>query len=409
MAQCCETTPPIVPATRVPNGPPGFMQFFSTMERDHVRSLKKRERNQLMNRLECGMKRPRWRGTDAPLRIQVLQSNLSEPLQMQLFQELRSPVPDKYMQWVQKTLKLPLGVQIRPNINIADAKGILDRCVAGHQLAKREVLKLVCQANSGGTGVSGYSLGLEGPPGTGKTHFVRTAMAQALKRPFVSIPLGGATDLSYLLGHAYTYEGSKEGRLANALIESQCCNPIVHFDEVDKISPTERGQELSAYLIHLIDPSQNTTLRDRYFHGIDLDFSKCTFVFSYNDPSRVSPILLDRIKRIRVETSTLEERESIVRQHLVPRVQSRLNMSLTLSPVCIRHILDRNRQEGMRGVEKDVDHVLASAQLSLQCDGIFEDNVRALRDGFVTEAFAEACLNPCYDDGAPPPPSSMYT
>ena len=76
-------------------------------------------------------------------------------------------------------------------------------------------------------------------------------------------------------------------------MESGCCNPIIYFDEVDKISSTERGADISSTLIHLIDPTTSKTLRDRYFHGIDLDFSRCTFVFSYNDPSKVNPILLD--------------------------------------------------------------------------------------------------------------------
>eukprot|EP00966_Prymnesium_polylepis_P181151 4195988-Prymnesium_polylepis.1 len=44
----------------------------------------------------------------------------------------------------------------------------MDKCITGHLDAKREVLKLICQANStGGFCASNYSLGFEGPPGTG--------------------------------------------------------------------------------------------------------------------------------------------------------------------------------------------------------------------------------------------------
>ena len=270
----------------------------------------------------------------------------------------------------------------------------MDARVTGHAAAKAEVLKLVCQAHTpGARNASAYSLGFEGPPGTGKTHFVRHALAPALQRPFVSIPLGGATDVSYLLGSVYTYEGSKEGRLAAAFMETKCCTPVIHLDEVDKISATERGQEIVSVLIHLIDPSANTTLRDRYFHDVDLDFSKCTFVFSYNDPARVNPILLDRIKRVRLEAPTRDERRAILRDHLLPRAQSRLGTRLAVDDGAVELLLDR-AEGGMRGTEKDLDHVLATAQLdALTLEG---------GEACVTAAFARKALG-AFPEAAPPP------
>ena len=247
---------------------------------------------------------------------------------------------------------------------VRTARARMDETTSGHDEAKREVLKLVCQERCGGAGSGAYSSGWEGPPGTGKTHFVRTGLARALGRPFVSIPLGGATDVSYLLGSLYTYEGAKEGRLAAALMETGCVDPIVYFDEVDKVSQTERGQEIIATLIHLVDPSANTALRDRYFHDIDLDFSKCTFVFSYNDASLVSPVLLDRVRRIGVQPPTPDERERILERHLLPRVQARLNTDVALSEDARDALLAAPGDgAGMRGTEKALDAVLAAAQL----------------------------------------------
>lgn len=275
---------------------------------------------------------------------------------------------------------------------------------------------MVCQERSGGKRSGGYSLGLEGPPGTGKTHFARHALAEALGLPFVSIPLGGASEGAYLLGNLYTFEGSKEGRLASALAEAKCCNPILFFDEVDKISQTERAQEIVSVLIHLVDPTANTALRDRYFHGIDLDFSRCTFVFSYNDPSRVSPVLLDRIKRIRVDLPTRDQRVSIVRDHLEPRCQTRLATRLSLSDGAVDSLLGRDTPScGMRGAEKNVDDVLAAAQLCTSCNEggglVGADGVRVLDgDGRVTREFAAHCLSQLHDGDAAfsEPPLGMY-
>lgn len=422
--------PPPSAARAAPAAPAGAAAGFarlSTSEREYVRSgLRKRERVELVRLLDADAKRQRGE-LAAPLRIRVLRSGLPEAVRLQMFEELRGAACDKYVLWVRRALRLPLGrVASTPRGAptttgaVAAARAILDGAATGHAAAKREVLKLVCQARSGGTGAGAYALGLEGPPGTGKTHFVEHALAPALGRPMVRIPLGGATDISYLLGNVYTYEGSKEGRLAAALVEAGCCNPIVYFDEVDKVSATDRGQEIVATLIHLVDPSANGALRDRYFHGIDLDFSRCTFVFSYNDASRVSPVLLDRIKRVAMPPPSDADRAAIVRAHLVPRAQARLNTALALADAAVDAVLAHaDAGAGMRGAEKDVEHVLGAAQLCAACDDANDGALAGVPGAAVLDAggrvgaeFAARCLAEragAEAGRADAPPPGMYT
>ena len=236
-----------------------------------------------------------------------------------------------------------------------------------------------------------YSLAFHGPPGCGKTHFVKNALSKALDRPMVSIPLGGATDASFLIGMNYTYEGSKEGRLATALMEAGCCDPIIYFDEVDKISQTERGSEIENILIHLIDPT-TPQFRDRYFHGIDLDFSKCTFVFSYNDASKINPVLLDRMKHIKLDPPSRSEMEDIINEHLIPRICNKLLNPIDLSTESIQFILDRVQPgSGMRGVDKDLEHVIMSAQLDYIMRGETSEDTFD-KNGKVSKSFVETCL-----------------
>jgi len=388
------------------------LTMLAPHERDYVKQLKRKQRTDVIKFLDVNEAKRRRDGSNAPLRIQVLQSSLPNDTRMRIFNELSSDGTPKYIQWVRKVLLLPISRIVIPRFMLRNfaatpteairrARETMDEHVTGHDVAKREILKLVCQARCGGACASSYAIGFEGPPGAGKTHFVKHAVAAALERPFVSIPLGGANDLSYLLGNVYTYEGSKEGRLASALIESECSNPIVYFDELDKISSTERGQEIVNVLIHLIDPTANSKLRDRYFHGIDLDFSKCTFFFSYNDASRVSPILLDRIKRVHMPSPNEDERVHIVAKHLVPRAQNRLNCNLNLSEDAMRTMLQkRYEQGGMRACERDVDHVLAEAQICIMCGTDANDGalagipgVRVLdEDGCVSDEFVTGCF-----------------
>ena len=345
----------VVQVVRPPQRDSGILARLTTAERGYVRTLKKRERTMVERTLVSDAKRLHGdaSGDVAPLRIRVLRSNLPDAVRAQLFEDLRACTSEKFNQWVRRALELPLGrvhtpayAHESPETAVRMARAQMDAVVTGHQDVKLEVLKLVCQVASGARGAGGYSLGIEGPPGTGKTHFVQNALAPVLDRPLVRIQLGGAADVSYLLGQMYTYEGSKEGRLAAGLVEAGCCNPIVYFDEVDKISETERGREIASVLIHLIDPTSNTCIRDRYFHGIDLDMSGCTFVFSYNDASRVHPVLLDRIHRVRVDVQTRDERMTILRDHIVPRVTARLRASVVFAEDALACIVERGARRG---------------------------------------------------------------
>ena len=407
--------PPTLATVVATHGPTdSALSRLNVVERQYINHLKKRERSALLRTLTDDA--PNFKRTAAtPLRIQVLQSKL--PNRMTIFEDLQMGASPKYIQWVRKALQLPLqchhtpsyskGVNTNDGVNIA--RGHMDASTTGNDHMKHEVLKLVCQQMAGGTCASAYSIGLEGPPGTGKTHFVKTGMAPALDRPIVEIKLGGATDASFLLGTVYTYEGSKEGRLAAALMEARCCNPILYFDEVDKVSETDRGHEIISILIHLIDPTANTEIRDRYFHDIDLDFSMCTFVFSFNDASRVSPVLLDRMKVLRIPMPCMSERRDIIQRHLIPRVQTRLKTPLVLSVSAVESIVQRSTDDnsGMRGAEKDIDHVLSTAQLSVMCGTSLTAEV--LNDeGELTTEFVMRCIGTReVVDGQPP--SMMYT
>lgn len=389
------------------------MALLHPVEREYVASLKRKDRSNVLRALPT--KRP---CAVAPLRVRVLQSHLPTVAKQKIFEDLTRDSSDKYLTWVNRALSLPLGVQHKgpPNAKeeeptvmqrLLDAKEMMERSITGLVDAKTEVLHILYQTTENVAG--GYSLGLEGPPGTGKTHFVRSALAPALGRPLVSIPLGGATDVSFLLGNMYTYEGSKEGRLAAALVECRCCDPIIFFDEVDKISTTDRGAEIASTLIHLIDPSSQKTLRDRYFHGIDIDFSRCTFVFSYNDPLAVNPVLLDRIKRVRVPPPTDVERVSIIATHMVPRIQARIRTSLDLSPSAVASIVARAAPGvGMRSSEKDIEHVLTCAHLKVLLGE--EGEAGPLdSDGRVSEAFVKGTLSRTAEARSSAPPPGMYT
>ena len=144
----------------------------------------------------------------------------------------------------------------------------LDGAVYGLEDAKMQIMQMMGQWISNPHSV-GTAIAIHGPMGTGKTTLVKEGISKVLNRPFTFIALGGATDSSFLEGHSYTYEGSSWGKIVDILIQSKCMNPVIYFDELDKISDTPKGEEIVGILTHLTDITQNPQYHDKYFSGID--------------------------------------------------------------------------------------------------------------------------------------------
>ncbi len=366
---------------------------FTEEERRYVEKLGERESRRLHKMLKT------MEPNHEPRRLRVLRSNLPHSIKADVFRQLAENDTPKFEEWVEHLLRLPIGKYSlpppqseHPNF-IKAARDKMDKEITGHVDAKHEVLRLICSWLSNGAN-SGFSIGLEGEPGVGKTSFVKRALSQGMGRPFCFISLGGASDASGLLGHGYTYEGSVPGRLAECLTRSQVMDPIIFFDELDKISTSGKGEELVHALIHLTDPVQNNHVRDRYLHGVNLDFSRAVLVFSYNDPGRVNPVLLDRIKRIRLNAPNAAERVQICQDHLIPRAMTTFrDNNICVSKEVLAFIIERNSHEaGMRGIEKDISHVISSYGL-IKMYGSSE--ILGLSDMDALDlAFARAVLSP---------------
>jgi ATP-dependent Lon protease len=237
----------------------------------------------------------------------------------------------KLKRWVDTAINMPWGVYKKinvPNDKIGDyltnARGILDNVIYGQEESKDIIIqiisKLITNTNAGNV------FSLYGPAGVGKTTIIKNGLAKALNLPFAFISLGGATDASYLDGHSYTYEGSVAGKIVDIITKSGCMNPIIYFDELDKISNTAKGREIMNMLIHLTDPVQSSMFQDKYLGSIDIDLSKCIFVFSFNNIEKVSSILLDRMKLIYVNGFTVDEKTVITRDYLLPELIKEYNL-----------------------------------------------------------------------------------
>jgi len=282
---------------------------------------------------------------DKPYRLALLQSRIPPKFKAYALQKLNAlrhlePGDNEYYKiknWVDTFMRIPFSNYKNLSITMDDgvekchdfmhnAMSILDSCVYGLNDAKLQILQMVGQWISNPSAM-GTAIAIKGPMGTGKTTLVKEGISKILGREFAFIALGGAGDSSFLEGHSYTYEGSTWGKIVQILIDSKCMNPVIYFDELDKISDTARGQEIVGILTHLTDTSQNSQFHDKYFSDIDFDLSKCLFIFSYNDESLVNPILKDRMYRIQTKGYDTKEKITIARNYLLPKIREQVNFT----------------------------------------------------------------------------------
>lgn len=265
---------------------------------------------------------------------------------------------DKAEEWVSQLLRVPVGkyCELPPHEKheevIRMAKYRLDENIYGNAAAKMVTLELMAQMMTNPT-ASPQCIGLVGPPGVAKTTLARTAIATCLcgdESLCCMIPCGTITDAAVLSGHSYTYEGAIPGRIVGALQQAGVMNPVLFFDEVDKISDSSKGQEISRLLMALTDPSQNAEFIDAYFHGMKFDLSRAFIVLSMNKRGCLDAILQDRIQFIEMMAPKKKDKLQIARKHILPDCLAAMNMyrGMELADDALEYLIDKVGGEGMR-------------------------------------------------------------
>lgn len=362
-----------------------IMNEYNEEERTYIEKLPKEEKNKVLQ-AELRIKKLKQDTVSLPMRFKILDSPMDDAskriilAKLEQFQSMYEGSGEYYKlrAWLQAVNRLPLG-RIKPLPIMGDPsnpmdiekvseylsgiKTTLDETVYGHREAKEQILRILAQwitnPNSGG-----HCIGIQGNPGCGKTSLVKDGICRALNLPFSLISLGCyGSDGSGLTGHHVTYEGSTYGKISESLMKAQYMNPILYFDELDKISQTPKGEEVTSVLIHLTDSTQNDHFNDNYFSEIPLDLSKCLIIFSYNDESLVNPILKDRMVTIRVSGYTKKEKIEIAQNYLVPRLLKTYNLTpqdIVFDNSVIEEIIERVEEEqGVRNLKRGIDSIIS--------------------------------------------------
>jgi len=362
-------------------------------------------------------------------RLQLIESNIPVHYKSNAIKKINSlnyldPGSGEYYkikQWVDTFMRIPFNKYNSLPITIDDgidkcnefmenAKKTLDDAVYGMDDAKMQIMQMVGQWISNPSSV-GTAIALNGPPGTGKTTLIKEGISKILNRPFAFLALGGATDSSFLEGHSYTYEGSKWGKIVDILINNKCMNPVIYFDELDKVSDTPKGEEIIGILTHLTDTTQNALYHDKYFSNIDFNLSKALFIFSYNDESKVNPILKDRMYRIKTNGYDIKQRTIIANKYLIPTIVKNVNFKpedIIIPDETIEFIINTytNNEKGVRNLKRSLEIIFTKLNLYrlMKSDSTLFENEKSIKLEYpftVTKDIVSKLIKKSDDNKAP--------
>ena len=270
----------------------------------------------------------------------------------------QSPDYSVQTQYVQNIVNLPWNEYSKDNFNLSHAQKVLDRDHYGLEKVKERIIEHLAVLKLKGD-MKSPIICLYGPPGVGKTSLGRS-IAEALRRKYVRVSLGGLHDEAEIRGHRRTYIGAMCGRIIQNIQKAGTSNPVFILDEIDKITNDFKGDPASA-LLEVLDPEQNNAFHDNYL-DIDYDLSKVMFIATANNLNTISQPLLDRMELIEVSGYIMEEKVEIAAKHLVPKqmdVHGLKKGSVKFPKKTSQEIVEAyTRESGVRELDKKIAKIM---------------------------------------------------
>ena len=273
----------------------------------------------------------------------------------------QSPDYSVQVNYLQTMVNLPWNEYTKDDLDLKRAKRILDKDHYGMEKVKERILEYIAVLQLRGN-LKSPILCLYGPPGVGKTSLGKS-IAEAMKRKYVRVSLGGLHDESEIRGHRKTYIGAMPGRIIKNIQKAGSSNPVFILDEIDKVTQNTINGDPSSALLEVLDPEQNNAFHDNYL-DMDYDLSKVLFIATANDLNTIPRPLLDRMELIEVSGYITKEKVEIAKRHLVPKELENTGLDqLEEKPKFTKATLEKiienyTRESGVRQLEKQINKAM---------------------------------------------------
>lgn len=263
--------------------------------------------------------------------------------------------------YLETFFSLPWNLETEDYIDLKNAEKILNEDHYGLEKVKERIIEYLAVRKLSDS-MNGPIICLVGPPGVGKTSIAKS-IARSIGRKFQRISLGGVRDEAEIMGHRRTYVGAIPGRIINSLIQAKTSNPVILFDEIDKMTSDFRGDPASA-MLEVLDPEQNKNFTDRYME-MAFDLSKVMFIMTANSLSNIPMPLIDRMEIINLSGYTSQEKLEIAKDFLLPKELKRHgfeNKFVSIADDVLMEIIEKwTREAGVRNLERQLGKICRKA------------------------------------------------
>lgn len=279
--------------------------------------------------------------------------------------------------YLDTVLDLPWGLCSKAKLSLEKAESILEKEHYGLKKVKERILEFLA-VHMLNPEIKGQIICLSGPPGIGKTSIAKS-VAKAMGRKYARVSLGGVRDEADIRGHRKTYVGAMPGRIITAISQAETSNPLILFDEIDKLCSDIKGDPSSA-MLEVLDSEQNNAFRDHYIE-VPFDLSKAVFLTTANDVSRIPAPLLDRMEIIELPSYTAEEKYHITKEHLIPKQLKEHGLKasqLKITDEAINDIIQfYTKEAGVRNLERKIASICRKSAKKIAAGEVKRISVKA--------------------------------
>lgn len=278
--------------------------------------------------------------------------------------------------YLDTVLDLPWGKYTKAKLSMEKAEAVLEKDHYGLKKVKERILEFLA-VHMLNPEIKGQIICLAGPPGIGKTSIAKS-VARAMGRKYARVSLGGVRDEADIRGHRKTYVGAMPGRIITAVSQAGSMNPLILFDEIDKLCSDIKGDPSSA-MLEVLDGEQNNAFRD-HFIEVPFDLSKAVFITTANNTAAIPAPLLDRMEVIELPSYTAEEKFHIAKEHLIPKQLKEHGLKasqLKIDDKAIHDIIQfYTKEAGVRTLERNIASLCRKTARKIASDEVKKVTVK---------------------------------